>query len=68
MTPDGARRLLAYLKQQDNEATLRFDLERFGPGHVSFEHGWIHHPAIGLSHSWNPERLMIHPIMGQGRN
>jgi len=68
MTPEGVRRMLAFIKQQDADASLRFDLGRFGPGHVSFTHGWPHHPALGIAHSWSLERYMAHPIMGAGRN
>lgn len=40
MSPDGARRLLVYLQQQDAEAVLLFDLARLGPASEHFDHTW----------------------------
>lgn len=68
MRPDGVRRMLAFIVQQDAEAALRFDLERQGPASEAFTHGWPHHPPLGIAHSWALERYVAHPIMGAGRN
>ncbi len=68
MTPEGARRLLEYLAQQDAETTLRFDLQRLGPASEAFDHGWPHHPAQPEQFAWVDGQYLTYYVMGWGRN
>ena len=83
MTPEGARRLLAYMRQQEREARLHracalqpysaallhFDLQRLGPGSPHFVCGWPGHLALPPWFGrFEGDDSVVCEVMGQGRN